>query len=164
MNTIKTNLIPLLFILPAPIFAAQNDINIKAIQACSFIENNDNRLHCYDKVVAGSSSPQPTANQKHKPMAETVATQKVPDDFGIEYKEVDKDKGIVVKAKITSITKTLRGKFIITLDNSQVWSQTNSEKIYLKENDTVLIKRGLLSSYKLNKEGQSRSVRVTRTK
>lgn len=164
MNTLKIYLITLLFILTAPTLAAQNKINIKDLQKCSIIENNDNRLICYDQTIIGKSPTKPKQNLKQQIVAKTEVTKKTPDDFGLEHKKVYKDKSTSIRATVTSITKTLRGKLVITLDNNQQWRQKSSKNIYLKENDTVLIKRGLLSSYMLNKEGQNQSIRVYRTK
>ena len=158
----KKHLLPLLLIISTPVLAAQQEINLNALQACSIIENDKNRLRCYDNAVSAKPSKKPLTKGTIAPTAPVA--KHVHEDFGLEQKKVYKDKSTSIKATVTSITKTLRGKLIINLDNNQQWRQKNSKNIYLKENDTVLIKRGLLSSYMLNKEGQNQSIRVYRTK
>ena len=49
----KKQILSLLVILSAPAFSAQSDINTQALKACSFIENDFNRLLCYDNTMAG---------------------------------------------------------------------------------------------------------------
>jgi len=55
----KKQLLSLLVLLSAPTFAAQ-EINVQALQACSFIENDFNRLLCYDNTVAGKPLTKPS--------------------------------------------------------------------------------------------------------
>ena len=62
----KKQLLSLLVLLSAPTFAAQ-EINVQALQACSFIENDFNRLLCYDNTVAGKPLTKPSEKKNLTP-------------------------------------------------------------------------------------------------
>ncbi|ALQ09606.1 MULTISPECIES: hypothetical protein [Pseudoalteromonas] len=171
----KKQLLSLLVLLSAPTFAAQTEINTQALQACSFIENDFNRLLCYDNTIAGKSLTKPSVAKVLAPPTTNTnvpiptPTQKAPsvanaDDFGLEHKEVHKEKDTEIKATITSIEKAAYGELIINLDNDQQWRQIGSDSMRLKESDTVVITRGVFNSFLLKKANQNRSIRVKRTK
>ena len=151
----KKQILSLLVILSAPAFSAQSDINTQALKACSFIENDFNRLLCYDNTMAG------------KPLTQSTVTQKVKapkDDFGLEHKKDQTEKDSEIKAAVTSVDKAPYGELIITLDNNQKWRQVGSDSMRLKKSDAVTITRGAFNSFLLRKDGQNRSIRVKRTK
>jgi len=174
----KKQLLSLLVLLSAPTVTAQ-EINVQALQACSFIENDFNRLLCYDNTVAGKpltkpsekktlTPPKPVANitpNVSAPVAAVTASAPAAkgDDFGLEHKEAHEEKDTQVKAVVTSVEKAAYGELIITLDNNQQWRQIGSDSMRLKESDTVTISRGVFNSFLLRKDGQNRSIRVKRT-
>lgn len=166
----KKQILSLLVILSAPVFSAQSDINTQALKACSFIENDFNRLLCYDNTMAGKSLTKPTVTQKLTAPSTSTSTPAVAvvdapkDDFGLEHKQDKKNKESEIKATITSVEKALYGELIITLNNNQKWRQIGSDSIRLKESDSVTITRGVFNSFLLSKDGQNRSIRVKRTK
>ena len=93
----KKQILSLLVILSAPAFSAQSDINTQALKACSFIENDFNRLLCYDNTMAGKPLTQSTVTQKVKaPTTATnvpvVAVEAPKDDFGLEHKKDQTEK------------------------------------------------------------------------
>lgn len=176
----KKQLLSLLVLLSAPTFAAQTEINAQALQACSFIENDFNRLLCYDNTIAGKSLTKPTVTKVltpptatnvpaianasvTAPTAPTAQTVTI-DDFGLEHKETYKEQDSTIKATVTSIEKAAYGELIITLDNDQQWRQIGSDSMRLKENDSVVISRGVFNSFLLKVDGKNRSIRVKRTK
>ncbi|MEG3759647.1 hypothetical protein CWC11_17110 [Pseudoalteromonas sp. S3178] len=174
----KKQLLSLLVLLSAPTVTAQ-EINVQALQACSFIENDFNRLLCYDNTVAGKpltkpsekktlTPPKPVANitpNVSAPVAAVTASAPAAkgDDFGLEHKEITKDKDENITALVSSVKKAPYGELIISLDNSQEWRQIGSDSLKLKESDTVVISRGVFNSFLLRKDGQNRSIRVKRT-
>ncbi|MEL0634286.1 hypothetical protein V6237_16020 [Pseudoalteromonas carrageenovora] len=174
----KKQLLSLLVLISAPAFAAQ-EINVQALQACSFIENDFNRLLCYDNTVAGKPLTKPSEKKTLTPpkavtnitpnVSAPVAAvkEKAPvakaDDFGLEHKELTKDKEENITALVSSVKKAPYGELIIKLDNGQEWRQIGSDSLKLSESDTVNISRGVFNSFLLRKEGQNRSIRVKRT-
>ena len=165
----KKQILSLLVILSAPTFSAQSDINTQALKACSFIENDFNRLLCYDNTMAGKPLTQSTVTQKVKaPTTATnvpvVAVEAPKDDFGLEHKKDQAEKDSEIKAAVTPVDKAPYGELIITLDNNQKWRQVGSDSMRLKKSDAVTITRGAFNSFLLRKDGQNRSIRVKRTK
>ena len=171
----KKQLLSLLVLLSAPTFAAQTQFNTQALQACSFIENDFNRLLCYDNTVAGKSLTKPTVTKTLTPptannVPQVVAAAPIQakvkaDDFGLEHKKEEQvEKETEIKAMVTSVDEAAYGELIISLDNGQQWRQIGSDSMRLKEDDTIVISRGAFSSFLLKKDGKNRSIRVKRTK
>jgi hypothetical protein len=175
----KKQLLSLLVILSAPTFAAELVINKQALQACSFIENDFNRLLCYDNTIAGKSltTPPTTITKKLTPPTSAMnvpavappsvkpkvtAEEKVA-KFGLEHKNVSEKNGEDLKASISNVEEAAYGELIITLDNKQQWRQIGSDQITLSKGDRIIINRGFFNSFILKKEGQNRSIRVKRT-
>ena len=163
----KKKLLSLLVLLSAPTFAA-TAINEQALQACSFIENDFNRLLCYDNTVAGKPLSKPTVNKTLSP-TNTEATAPVAvavtqaEEFGLEHKNIAKENDSSISSTVSAIKDAAYGELIITLENGQQWRQIGSDGITLKEDDNVVISRGVFNSFLLKKEGQNRSIRVKRT-
>lgn len=67
-----------------------------------------------------------------------------------------------ITATATGVLETASGRLVITLDNDQVWEQTESERFRLRAGEEVEIRRGRLSSYFLKRSGTNRSIRVRR--
>lgn len=63
---------------------------------------------------------------------------------------------------VTAISKTPSDKLTISLENGQVWRQLDSKRLPLNVGDAVIVRSGSLGSFKLAKEGSSRSIRVKR--
>jgi len=89
----------------------------------------------------------------------------------LKFWKSDKDKEKAVDdgmtARIDSIKTTLRGLYVVTLDNGQVWNQQELEVDFpLEAGETVRIDKGAMGSYRLHpvREGWKRWFRVNRTK
>ncbi|MDP2633473.1 MULTISPECIES: hypothetical protein [unclassified Pseudoalteromonas] len=170
----KKQLVPIIALLSIST-AYANEVNVQALQACTFVENDFNRLLCYDNTMAGKSLSRPNNEKKQvsatKPAA-TAATAVVAnnqivktknDDFGLEHKEAVKVNDDEITASVTSVKEAPYGELIITLDNAQQWRQIGSDRLRIDAGDTVVIVRGMFNSFLLKKEGQNRSIRVKRT-
>ncbi|MBH0017763.1 hypothetical protein JFJ09_18940 [Pseudoalteromonas arctica] len=170
----KKQLLSLLVLLSTPTFATQTELNTQALQACSFIENDFNRLLCYDNTITGKSLTKPTITKTLTPPTANNVPQVVAaapmqakaktDDFGLEHKESQVEKETEIKAMVTSVKEAAYGELIISLDNGQQWRQIGSDRMRLKENDTIVISRGAFNSFLLKQDGKNRSIRVKRTK
>ena len=103
----KKQLIPFVALLTIAGTAQANEVNLQALQACTFVENDFNRLLCYDNVMAGKSLSKPaTKKQIEQPVASLSRSFSTPvaaagatneqvvrtknEDFGLEHKEVAK--------------------------------------------------------------------------
>lgn len=72
-----------------------------------------------------------------------------------DTKEIDRIEAIIVEVR-----KSASGKAIITLDNGQVWKQSDSSRTHLSVNDKVTIRRRSFGSYSLY--STKTSIRVKR--
>jgi DMSO/TMAO reductase YedYZ molybdopterin-dependent catalytic subunit len=165
------HLLSLLALASVPVLAA-TPINEQALQACSFIENDFNRLLCYDNTIAGKSLTQPAHKQPQQSVkanvkADTaVATAPVTTkakEFGLEHKKITENSEETISSTIANVKKAPYGELIITLENNQQWRQIGSDSLRLAEGDTVIISRGVFNSFLLKKADQNRSIRVKRT-
>jgi hypothetical protein len=177
----KKQLIPFVALLTITGTAQANEVNLQALQACTFVENDFNRLLCYDNVMAGKSLSKPATKQQiEQPVANSAAaaspapvaaagatTEQIVrtknEDFGLEHKEVAKVNDDQISASVKSVKKAPYGELIIELDNGQQWRQVGSDSLRLKKQDVVVIERGVFNSFLLKIEGQNRSIRVKRT-
>ncbi len=162
-------------LLIAPLFlsaglTAKPEINTQALEACSLIENDFNRLLCYDNIMAGKSigsarseSKIPQHAKAHKQAAKEKQATAPKDDFGLEHKEIVKEQEDEIRVTVTKAEKAPHGELVITMDNGQIWRQIGSERFRLKEGDKVVISRGMFNSFLLKLEGQNRTIRVKRT-
>jgi hypothetical protein len=95
-----------------------------------------------------------------------------PEEFGKNQMPQAAEEGEALKsisAGVTDYAKTPFGKFIVVLDNGQVWRQLDSEPgiaHFLKEvkENKVIISRGLLGSYNLKINDQNQVFKVKRLK
>ena len=165
------HLLSLLALVSVPVLAA-TPINEQALQACSFIENDFNRLLCYDNTIAGKSLTQPAQSQlsksaqtnvKAEALAATAPVATKTKEFGLEHKEIAENGEESITSMISSVKKAPYGELIITLENNQQWRQIGSDSLKLDEGDTVIISRGVFNSFLLKKADQNRSIRVKRT-
>ena len=170
----KKQLVPLIALLSIST-AYANEINVQALQACTYVENDFNRLLCYDNTMAGKSLNRSNNEKKQTPSAKPVATtastaavssqvtKAKNEDFGLEHKEAVKNNDDEITATVSSVKEAPYGELIITLDNAQQWRQIGSDRLSIKAGDKVTIVRGMFNSFLLKKEGQNRSIRVKRT-
>lgn len=119
------------------------------IRGCSKIADDSERLKCFDALVAG---------------AETRARSNQEARFGKEHKRVTEEAPEAIVATISKFQKTAHKKAYITLDNGQVWKQSDSTQVYWKAGDSVRIERGALNSFFIRKTEGSRRIRVKRVK
>ena len=108
---------------------------------CAQVHGDTERLACYDKAFG-------------KP-AEAAATT---EQFGFTGAQLERDSGAPEKpegpasvtAKVQAVEMRRDGKFVATLDNAQVWSQSElNSKADVQVGDAVTVRRGLLGSYLL---------------
>ncbi len=169
--------------------AAAQDLG--AIKDCRAIGDADERLQCFNDAtafldeagaLASAEAPPAMREEGRAPSGETVAAvddsfgaedlpkEETDDSFGAEdlaSKEREEDKK-ELRALLTGLQFTRSGKYIITLDNGQVWRQIpgDSETLVLpratSEGVPVILKKGLFGSHFLRLRSSKRSIRVER--
>lgn len=161
-----------------------------ALKDCGRQQNSLKRLVCYDKVVesldrytgledlvhvpaplppaaagaaAGNAATQQGAPYKPQPRAASSAPATSGGDFGMENRRSD-DAVDKIYANIQSIKKNARKRWVVTLDNGQVWYQTGNDSLSLKQGQTVYVERGALGAFYMSRDDVNRRIRVKRSK
>lgn len=158
----------LLVLAAGPVLAADNSLD--AARRCAQMQDSLQRLVCYDRIFAVPATPAPAPAVLPAPPAVAAAA---PDagSFGgeqlkrsVEERRSDQGKESQ-RATVAALREVRPGVWRITLDNDQIWQQTESDRqFFIESGDAVVIERGLLGSYHLEQEGGSRRVRVSRIK
>lgn len=147
-----------------------------ALERCATMSDDHARLSCYDGVAAGfrhaaaaqpvtphpvAALPSVTAAARPPAAAPVIAPPPVAAkvaEFGTDTmrkpepergapKEIDE-----IKATITQVEFSQNNRFIVTLDNGQVWRQIEADSTkarFRKSGEAVTISRGVLGSYNL---------------
>lgn len=144
-----------------------------ALIDCRALTSPEARLDCYDQFVdtlkaapvetlAGQAAAPSHASTGPRaatamPEAERAAVQE--DLFGKnkgEIRDILAATGVEeldqIEATIARIDKKANGKTVITLDNGQVWLQTDSRRVRFSEEDKITIHRVSFGSYMLRTE------------
>jgi hypothetical protein len=85
-------------------------------------------------------------------------------EFGQENIQRPEDLVQRIEASIIKVKKAHHGKLIITLDNGQVWRQTDSTRLKLRKDNVVIINRGALGSFFIGKKNANKRIRAKRVK
>lgn len=122
------------------------------ISKCSAIDDNTDRLRCFDRVAPRARTAlEPNVEDFGKPPAPATAP------------EVDH-----VTATVHELSKSLRGRALFVLDNGQTWRQIDGDDARVPDlvpGDpplTVTIAKGLFGSYNLTIHGRNGIVKVRR--
>lgn len=144
-----------LAILPAECVHAADGASA-ALDNCRGVVDASARLSCYDAI---SVVPLPS------PAVATEAAQK---ELGAEQlprtvEQIEKDK-VGVKAFVTRCTRAVDKKYILYLENGQVWKQKSDKRLFFKEcRFEVEISKDFFG-YKMSKIGEASRFRVSRIK
>ncbi|MCH8685817.1 hypothetical protein [Pedomonas mirosovicensis] len=151
---------------------------IEGFKACAGIGDGEKRLACYDKALAAADAEAAArlAEQRRaaelaaaKAAAETKARQEQAQlaAFGSEStakgKEEREEAPKQISASIASIDNNGLAGLVFTLDNGQVWRQTESKTLPpVRAGDAVTIRRGMMGGYRMTLERQHRTISVKR--
>ena len=130
-------------------------------ESCSQIENNSQRLICYDNLF---STTQETKLPKDKTTEEPSQQSRgiVPETFGLKER-INQKELLQIAATIQSFSKLNNDRISINLDNGQTWRSTESVgRLRLKKLTKVTITKSRIGGFKLKVEGQKGYIRVRR--
>ncbi|MDD8061067.1 hypothetical protein [Shewanella metallivivens] len=160
---------------------------------CAQKTNNKERLSCYDQlaanakpsanislpikattpaVVAVAQAPvapavASTPSQPVTPVAASAPAVASPElsveDFGLQKKVIE-DEVNRLYFTVADVSKAPGGALIVTLDNGQVWKQTNAERYKVKKGHDIYIETGALNSFLMGSDERNATTRVKRLK
>src|SRR5689334_5299420 len=120
-STTASAVMLLLFLVPATVPAA-------APHPCTSVRDNAERLACYDRSFGTPAEP------KALPDA-LPAREVVPEKFNAVVSKIEWRNGV----------------FVVTLDNGQVWVQSERDsRVQIEANETVTIRKASLGSFLLS--------------
>ncbi len=145
------------------VLAAEQSADPAAVH-CTTIQSATERLACYDAVYDVNIPP--AATTVIAPVTTKAATPPariVPDEtsFGKKIPRAQQE-GESISSVIAELDRDGYNKLIFTLDNGQVWRQTENKRFRVTAGQTAEIRHGSLGSYKLYIKGESRWTRVRR--
>lgn len=176
--------------------ASSRDDVLEGLQKCAAVTDDKARLACYDALVrpaqAALARPPEPQEASHPPTEEeqrswfgfdlsglfgaAPSQQTKPEQFGQENLPSTRAKEDEAKAEVDSITAgvaeyafTPFGKFIIVLDNGQVWRQLEGDADHANfhrtpKDNKVTISRGFIGSYNLTLNDSDKVYKVERLK
>jgi hypothetical protein len=130
-------------------------------QACVSISDPAERLACFDAAYArpAQAGPAPTRADAAATVAgDEALARKGVSEFGMsEAARRAQDPGKAdlrdpsrLEGRVARVGARPRGEMILTLDNGQVWVQTETDsRARVKEGDSVTIRKAALGSYML---------------
>lgn len=183
----------LLSLSPMVAHAQPSDGLLRGLRNCAGLAEAPERLACYDRLAPQFQSPAQTAAAPPPPPTKEEKEswfglnnlfgggeekpQTRPEQFGEErvektpeqVEEAKKDEIDSLTAKLSDYATNSFGKFIVFLDNGQVWAQlqADSGKAHFARNPkdvTVTIERAFLGSYSMTISDNVKLFKVRRLK
>ncbi|HEY6451784.1 MAG TPA: hypothetical protein VIX87_04225 [Steroidobacteraceae bacterium] len=156
-------------------WSAPEAADAAGIERCRALNQSAERLLCYDSLFprvpasSGSSAPQPLPARPpdrssdegvHTPTASGQAPEDANRTFGLSGAGERAVKGI--SATVTELQHEPGGRFVVYLDNGQVWRQIESDDwTPPRKGERVRIRRAALGSYMLE-TAENLATHVTR--
>ena len=138
----------------------QQKIPLQVITSMPSVQKKQN-----NPVLAQLKQPQKAQIIKPQPTTDlTNGFDQQQASFGQEDKQRTNNLIKEIQAEIVQVKKGAYGQQIITLNNGQVWRQTDSTSLRLKKGHIVIIKRGAMGSFFIGKENLNKRIRAKRVK
>lgn len=173
---IRVSLISLALLLAPQTSFADTTASTEEVYACAAIEADADRLACYDNAVGRLKAAEEAGEVATVTRAEVEQVKR--DSFGFSIPSLPKlalpklgggdDDGEIneIQQAVVGARTNPYKKVIITLDNGQVWEQTDSTRIYISKKrppQNATIKSAAIGSFKM-KLDNGRSFRAKRIK
>jgi hypothetical protein len=168
MMHLRTSLVFMLLVSP---FSSADTLQVNLLK-CAQNSDSLQRLGCYDKLAENLKikeqhiRPTQTNHVEDKKSAETSEVQETAAlaKFGNENKQDPEESIEQIQAKVSKISNNKHGQYVITLDNQQVWRQTDKIRMKFKQGQVVDIERGFMGSFFMGTERLNKRMRVKRVK
>ena len=179
MKTVKAMFLAVAVVLAGA--AGADDLRDEMLR-CAQLKDPQVRLACYDALAAVSASAETAAGGKDgsgvqgRPAATAAPEQGENEEPETETEEslTERFFGLLpgsndgdnkIESRVVGEIKGLRQGVRFTLENGQVWRQTErTSRNYRATNPKVEIKEGFMNSYRMRLEGINARIRVRRVK
>ncbi|NQZ81426.1 MAG: hypothetical protein HRT52_10470 [Colwellia sp.] len=141
-------------------FSIAATIPTPSLLKCSEIKNDIQRLKCFDNTfITMTKSPQLVIKKDISSNNEILEST-----FGKTHLNTKEESAFnEIKSVIKSAKRNKRNKWVLKLDNDQIWQEKSGDKMArFKEGDNIIIKRGIMNTFKLKKIGTKRRISVKR--
>ena len=138
--------------------------NVQTTNGCAAISDPASRLACYDAASAGGQKAGNASAQENSHWPEFNGPAR-----GLSSAErptaLVKKSGPVIAA-VASHGSMPNGRFVVTLDNGEIWRQlpTDAGKAQFRDRNRVVISRGFWHSYDLKLNGMNAIFKVERVR
>lgn len=178
--------------LPVVAQASVRDDVLRALDHCAAVADKDQRLACFDQLApqvkaaiaeAPMAAP-PTPEQqkswfgfdfgnifgtapKQQTTSEQFGSENLPPPPPKEGEAPPPGPIDSITANVTDYAFSPTGKFVIFLEGGEVWQQIQGDSdraTFKKQDNTVLISRGMMGSYNLQINGSNKVFKVKRIK
>ncbi len=136
-------------------------VDSERLLACAAIGDGRARLSCYDRLAVEAGAEVPLAG------ASSVSGDNEPEveqGFGLEARRRAADRPAEIGVTITDRRQDRYDRWIITLDNGQIWRQIDDKHITWDDAGGYRIRRGAFSSFFLESVEHGTRIRVSRMK
>lgn len=198
MKFFRAALISAIVLTPAVAAAGPSEDLAAGVAKCAAVTDNTARLACYDglapqlkAVQAQPTPPSPPAEvvdnrpwyDPDRIFGTSPSQQTRPEQFGGEYlsppappppkpgevaRPAPPEAIDSITAKVTDFALNPYGRFVVFLDNGQIWKQIegDTDQAHFRKNgsETVEISRGVFGSYNLVIDGSGIAYKVKRIK
>jgi hypothetical protein len=148
------------------------------LSACAGVSDSTARLACYDAASgrATTSASPPSASTKSSPSSSTEGPPRVSSaspadarfgDNGQLRGEAEARRSVPseLKAYVKRVASLPNGRYLLTLDNDQVWQTTEADwAVEFNAEDAVTISRLPMGGYQIALSGENRTLGVKRAK
>lgn len=153
----------------------KKQVSTGEIYACASIVGDAERLACYDETVSRFEAAEKAGEVTT--ISKSEVEELAQDSFGFSVPSLPRivmpkfggDQGGLpdeVELAVASVERTRYQKLRVTLENGQVWEQTDGKRIQYSQRigvDSAVVKRAALGSYKMKLDGGP-AFRVARLK
>jgi hypothetical protein len=136
--------------------AALADDMLDSVRQCVKQLDDAKRLACYD-LAAGRTKP-----GRNDDLG--VTNQLLHEKERAAGISAPSPKDLDLSAVVRTVEQAAYGKFVVTLDNGQVWAQQEELDFPLAAGDRITIRRGMLGALYFAKTGQNLTTRVRRVR
>jgi len=137
------------------------------VKACSWIEDDEARLACFDSAVeslSGRAATSPPVARPDSPRVAEPVRPAPPADRAAAPEERDRGQRREREAEdegdstltISRVASTRLGKLVLTMDNGEVWRQTDTQSLPpIEPGMAAVVREGVFGGYRLSVGGRT---------